>query len=81
MNSFSVCLVCFFRCFVVMSITNSSVFRLFSDYIFLKLGEPSARAFHGKVLKSITMFNLCLKNHTVRSCLFSRELHVTMPVS
>ncbi|XP_078319066.1 carbohydrate sulfotransferase 15-like [Crassostrea virginica] len=54
--------------------------RLFSDYIFLKLGEPSARAFHGKVLKSITMFNLCLKNHTVRRCLFSRELHVTMPV-
>ncbi|XP_048763501.1 carbohydrate sulfotransferase 15-like [Ostrea edulis] len=54
--------------------------RLFSDYIFLKLGDPTPKAFHGKVLRAITMFNNCRKNHTVRACLFSRELHVKLPV-
>ncbi|XP_061174937.1 uncharacterized protein LOC133184104 isoform X3 [Saccostrea echinata] len=54
--------------------------RLFSDYIFLKLGEPTPKAFHGKVVKSITMFNNCRKKHTLRVCLFNRELHVKMPV-
>lgn len=56
-------------------------FRLFSDYIFLKLGEPTAKAFHEKVLKSIKMFNNCCANNTVRACLFSRELQIKMPVS
>eukprot|EP00105_Crassostrea_gigas_P016006 XP_011433212.1 PREDICTED: carbohydrate sulfotransferase 15 [Crassostrea gigas] len=54
--------------------------RLFSDYIFLKLGEPTAKAFHEKVLKSIKMFNNCCANNTVRACLFSRELQIKMPV-
>lgn len=64
----------------LMLLSDYSTFRLFSDYIFLKLGDPTPKAFHGKVLRAITMFNNCRKNHTVRACLFSRELHVKLPV-
>lgn len=53
--------------------------RLFSDYIFLNLGKPTAQAFHDNVLKSMKMFADCCKTSTEKACLFSRELQIKMP--
>ncbi|KAH9520265.1 Carbohydrate sulfotransferase 15, partial [Bulinus truncatus] len=58
--------------------------RLYSDYIFLDYFRPyhniSAEIFHQDVLRSIEMFQECLIQHTELFCLYSKQIHMNIPV-
>lgn len=52
--------------------------RLYSDYVFLKSGIQTPEAFDNAVSQSISYFRNCTRRHSVRKCLFDRDLHTSV---
>lgn len=54
--------------------------RLYSDYLYFKMANKSAEDFHLKVLDSIQLFQSCLSERMLRSCVYNTSLSNAMPV-
>ncbi|KAK6171288.1 hypothetical protein SNE40_019511 [Patella caerulea] len=56
--------------------------RSYSDYLYWdrNADKKSAEIFHHGVIRSIKLFEDCKKINTLKSCLYDKELHMSMPV-
>nr|XP_046258181.1 carbohydrate sulfotransferase 15-like [Scatophagus argus]XP_046258182.1 carbohydrate sulfotransferase 15-like [Scatophagus argus] len=54
--------------------------RLYSDYLYFKTVNKSAEDFHKKVVESVQLFQFCLSERSLRSCVYSSSLFNTMQV-
>lgn len=54
--------------------------RLYSDYLYFKIANKSAEDFHQKVTDSVQLFQSCLSERSLRSCVYNTSLSNTMPV-
>ncbi|XP_038141300.1 carbohydrate sulfotransferase 15-like [Cyprinodon tularosa] len=54
--------------------------RLYSDYLYFTLANKSAEDFHQKVVDSVQLFQSCLSERSLRSCVYNTSLFNTMPV-
>ncbi|KAM7408542.1 hypothetical protein PAMA_002321 [Pampus argenteus] len=54
--------------------------RLYSDYLYFKMANKSAEDFHQKVTESIQLFQFCLSERSLRSCVYNTSLSNAMPV-
>uniref|UniRef100_A0A3Q2Q0I2 Sulfotransferase n=1 Tax=Fundulus heteroclitus TaxID=8078 RepID=A0A3Q2Q0I2_FUNHE len=54
--------------------------RLYSDYLYFTLANKSAEDFHQKVVESVQLFQSCLSEKSLRSCVYNTSLFNTMPV-
>ncbi|XP_067092715.1 carbohydrate sulfotransferase 15-like [Osmerus mordax] len=54
--------------------------RLYSDYLYFHLVNKSAERFHHKVCESLQMFQSCLAESSIRSCIYNTHLFYHMPV-
>ena len=48
-------------------------FRLYSDFMFLKLGLRTSKGFHDAVGFSTNYLKFCMKNRTIESCVYDRQ--------
>lgn len=55
--------------------------RLYSDYLYFKMANKSAEDFHQKVVESVQLFQSCLSERSLRSCVYNTSLSNAMPVS
>lgn len=58
-----------------------SVPRLYSDYLYFKMANKSAEDFHQKVVESVQLFQSCLSERSLHSCVYNTSLYNAMPVS
>uniref|UniRef100_A0A3Q3W8C0 Sulfotransferase n=1 Tax=Mola mola TaxID=94237 RepID=A0A3Q3W8C0_MOLML len=54
--------------------------RLYSDYLYFKMANKSAEDFHQKVIESVQLFQSCLSERSLRSCVYNTILLNAMPV-
>ncbi|XP_039995913.1 carbohydrate sulfotransferase 15-like isoform X1 [Xiphias gladius] len=54
--------------------------RLYSDYLYFKVANKSAEDFHLKVVESVQLFQSCLSERSLRSCVYNTSLSNAMPV-
>lgn len=54
--------------------------RLYSDYLYFKMANKSAEDFHDKVVESMLLFQSCLLERSLRSCVYDSVLSNGMPV-
>ncbi|XP_034041018.1 carbohydrate sulfotransferase 15-like isoform X2 [Thalassophryne amazonica] len=54
--------------------------RLYSDYLYFKMANKSAEDFHQKVSESVQLFESCLFERPIRSCVYNTSLSNAMPV-
>ncbi|TMS04280.1 Carbohydrate sulfotransferase 15 [Larimichthys crocea] len=54
--------------------------RLYSDYLYFKMANKSAEDFHQKVIESVQLFQSCLSERSLRSCVYNTSLSNAMPV-
>ncbi|KAI3363305.1 hypothetical protein L3Q82_011935 [Scortum barcoo] len=54
--------------------------RLYSDYLYFKVANKSAEDFHQKVIESIQLFQSCLSERSLRSCVYNTSLSNAMTV-
>ncbi|XP_067674918.1 carbohydrate sulfotransferase 15-like [Haliotis asinina] len=54
--------------------------RLYSDYIFLNRGD-SPQSFHKDVLRAVQIEEGCMRNNSVRRCLYSLDVSRQLPTS
>ncbi|KAK0058002.1 carbohydrate sulfotransferase 15 [Biomphalaria pfeifferi] len=58
--------------------------RVYSDYLFLdhfrSYHNTSVQSFHQHVLRAIDMLQACFSRHTELFCLYSKQLHMNIPV-
>ncbi|XP_029377069.1 carbohydrate sulfotransferase 15-like [Echeneis naucrates] len=54
--------------------------RLYSDYLYFKMANKSAEDFHLKVGESVQLFQSCLSERSLRSCVYNTSLSNAMPV-
>lgn len=54
--------------------------RLYSDYLYFKMANKSAEDFHQKVTESVQLFQSCLSERSLRSCVYNTNLSNGMPV-
>ncbi|XP_070697114.1 carbohydrate sulfotransferase 15-like [Pempheris klunzingeri] len=54
--------------------------RLYSDYLYFKMANKSAEDFHQKVVDSVQLFQSCLSERSLRSCVYNTSLYNAMPV-
>ncbi|XP_075999751.1 carbohydrate sulfotransferase 15 [Genypterus blacodes] len=64
--------------FIVM--LRDPVERLYSDYLYFGIANKSAEDFHEKVSESLQLFEGCLTEYTIRSCVYNTSLNNAMPV-
>lgn len=55
--------------------------RLYSDYLYFGIANKSAEDFHEKVSESLQLFEGCLAEFTMRSCVYNTTVNNAMPVS
>lgn len=55
--------------------------RLYSDYLYFKMANKSAEDFHQKVVESVHLFQSCLSEWSIRSCVYNTSLSNAMPVN
>ncbi|CAB1344023.1 unnamed protein product, partial [Coregonus sp. 'balchen'] len=53
---------------------------LYSDYLFFGITNKSAEDFQEKVSESLQLFEGCLTEYTMRSCVYNTTLNNAMPV-
>ncbi|XP_010781142.1 carbohydrate sulfotransferase 15-like isoform X1 [Notothenia coriiceps] len=56
------------------------IHRLYSDYLYFKIANKSAEDFHQKVVDSVYLFQSCLSEGSLRSCVYDTSLSNSMPV-
>ncbi|XP_061600821.1 carbohydrate sulfotransferase 15-like [Cololabis saira] len=54
--------------------------RLYSDYLYFTTANKSAEDFHQKVVDSVRLFQSCLSERSLRSCVYNTSLFNVMPV-
>ncbi|XP_063731686.1 carbohydrate sulfotransferase 15-like isoform X2 [Eleginops maclovinus] len=54
--------------------------RLYSDYLYFKMANKSAEDFHQKVVDSVHLFQSCLSDRSLHSCVYDTSLSNSMPV-
>ncbi|XP_059214749.1 carbohydrate sulfotransferase 15-like [Centropristis striata] len=54
--------------------------RLYSDYLFFNMANKSAEDFHQKVVNSVLLFQSCLLERSLRSCVYDTNLYNIMRV-
>ncbi|KAJ8250306.1 hypothetical protein COCON_G00222280 [Conger conger] len=64
--------------FIVM--LRDPVERLYSDYLYFSIANKSAEDFHERVSESLQLFEGCLAEASVRSCVYNTTLNNAMPV-
>lgn len=64
--------------FIVM--LRDPVERLYSDYLYFGIANKSAEDFHEKVSESLQLFEGCLAEFTMRSCVYNTTVNNAMPV-
>uniref|UniRef100_A0AAX7UXL7 Sulfotransferase n=1 Tax=Astatotilapia calliptera TaxID=8154 RepID=A0AAX7UXL7_ASTCA len=64
--------------FIVM--LRDPVERLYSDYLYFGSANKSAEDFHEKVSESLQLFEGCLTEFTMRSCVYNTTVNNAMPV-
>ncbi|KAK7918722.1 hypothetical protein WMY93_010006 [Mugilogobius chulae] len=64
--------------FIVM--LRDPVERLYSDYLYFGIANKSAEDFHDKVSESLLLFQSCLADHSLRSCVYNTTANQAMPV-
>lgn len=55
--------------------------RLYSDYLYFGIANKSAEDFHDKVSESLQLFEGCLTESTMRSCVYNTTVNNAMAVS
>lgn len=55
--------------------------RLYSDYLYFGIANKSAEDFQEKVSESLLLFEGCLAEFSVRSCVYNTSVNNAMPVS
>ncbi|XP_072311835.1 carbohydrate sulfotransferase 15 [Eucyclogobius newberryi] len=64
--------------FIVM--LRDPVERLYSDYLYFGISNKSAEDFHDKVSESLLLFQSCLTESSVQSCVYNSTVNQAMPV-
>ncbi|XP_028651079.1 carbohydrate sulfotransferase 15 [Erpetoichthys calabaricus] len=64
--------------FIIM--LRDPVERLYSDYLYFGIANKSADDFHEKVTESLQLFESCLLEFSMRSCVYNTTLNNAMPV-
>uniref|UniRef100_A0A3P9H9Y6 Sulfotransferase n=1 Tax=Oryzias latipes TaxID=8090 RepID=A0A3P9H9Y6_ORYLA len=64
--------------FIVM--LRDPVERLYSDYLYFGIANKSAEDFQEKVSESLQLFEGCLMEYTMRSCVYNTTVNNAMPV-
>uniref|UniRef100_A0A8C4E2D0 Sulfotransferase n=1 Tax=Dicentrarchus labrax TaxID=13489 RepID=A0A8C4E2D0_DICLA len=64
--------------FIIM--LRDPVERLYSDYLYFGIANKSAEDFHEKVSESLQLFEGCLTEYTMRSCVYNTTVNNAMPV-
>ncbi|KAK2921754.1 carbohydrate sulfotransferase 15-like [Channa argus] len=64
----------------ILIMLRDPVERLYSDYLYFKMANKSAEDFHQKVIESVQLFQSCLSERSLRSCVYNTSLSNTMPV-
>ncbi|XP_005794719.2 carbohydrate sulfotransferase 15 [Xiphophorus maculatus] len=64
--------------FIIM--LRDPVERLYSDYLYFGIANKSAEDFHEKVTESLQLFEGCLMEYTMRSCVYNTTVNNAMPV-
>ncbi|KAM3606042.1 uncharacterized protein V6R79_009836 [Siganus canaliculatus] len=54
--------------------------RLYSDYLYFKIANKSAEDFHQKCIESVQLFQSCLTERSLRSCVYNTSISNAMPV-
>ncbi|XP_024152248.1 carbohydrate sulfotransferase 15 [Oryzias melastigma] len=54
--------------------------RLYSDYLYFILANKSVEDFHHRVKESVQLFQACLSERSLRSCVYNSSLYNIMPV-
>ncbi len=55
--------------------------RLYSDYLYFGMTNKSVEDFHERVSESLHLFEGCLAERSIRSCIYNTTLNNLMPVS
>ncbi|XP_041804034.1 carbohydrate sulfotransferase 15-like [Chelmon rostratus] len=61
-------------------ILRDPVERLYSDYLYFRMDKKTVKDFHQKVMKSVQLFQSCLSEWSLRSCVHNISLLDAMPV-
>ncbi|XP_041802976.1 carbohydrate sulfotransferase 15-like [Chelmon rostratus] len=61
-------------------ILRDPVERLYSHYFFSRSGKKSVEDFHQRVIECVQMFQSCLSERSLRSCVYNRSLFRAMPM-
>ncbi|KAI4812355.1 hypothetical protein KUCAC02_023753 [Chaenocephalus aceratus] len=64
----------------IIIILRDPVERLYSGYLYFKMANKSAEDFHQKVVKSVYLFQSCLSEGSLRSCVYDTSLYNSMPL-
>ncbi|KAL0964791.1 hypothetical protein UPYG_G00329020 [Umbra pygmaea] len=64
--------------FIIM--LRDPVERLYSDYLYFGIANKSAEDFHEKVSESLQIFEGCLTEYSMRSCVYNTTINNAMPV-
>lgn len=54
--------------------------RLYSDYLYFASSNKSADDFHEKVTEALQLFENCMLDYSLRSCVYNNSLNNAMPV-
>ncbi|KAK1164413.1 carbohydrate sulfotransferase 15-like [Acipenser oxyrinchus oxyrinchus] len=64
--------------FIIM--LRDPVERLYSDYLYFGIANKSAEDFHEKVSESLQLFESCILEYSMKSCVYNTTLNNAMPV-
>ncbi|XP_041118350.1 carbohydrate sulfotransferase 15-like isoform X2 [Polyodon spathula] len=64
--------------FIIM--LRDPVERLYSDYLYFGIANKSADDFHEKVSESLQLFESCILEYSMKSCVYNTTLNNAMPV-
>ncbi|XP_068597362.1 carbohydrate sulfotransferase 15 [Brachionichthys hirsutus] len=64
----------------IIIILRDPVERLYSDYLYFQRNNKSAEDFHQRVVESLQLFQFCLFENSLRTCVYNISLVKTLPV-